>query len=75
MKELLDKLNAKMLYGTIDRLNRGVITKEQAEAELNGDCKHLRIEPFPEPRGDLIMGRTPDEIMAMQGRPGVKMRK
>lgn len=54
-------------YGTLDRLNRNVITQEQAEFELNGGKPDTTILPK---RDDLIFGYTENQISMMQGLGG-----
>jgi hypothetical protein len=48
-EKLISDLKANGSDGTIDRLNRGVITEEQARSELAGDHSHIQI-----PTGSLI---------------------
>ena len=62
--ELITALTEKKFYGTIDRLEHGKITLEQAEGEFNGTMKpNVKILDFDEP---LIFGKTWEEIQAMQ---------
>ena len=62
--ELITALTEKKFYGTIDRLEQGKITLDQAERELNGTMKpNVKILDFDEP---LIFGKTWEEIQAMQ---------
>ena len=42
--KLIAALEKKEFFGTIDRLKRGVITEDEARAELNGDTSHINID-------------------------------
>jgi len=58
------QLADKGFYGTLDRLNTGAISLEQAECELLGGKPDTKIKG-PLPAG--VFGRSFDEIEKMQG--------
>ena len=60
-------LAEKGYYGTLDRLNHGKITIEQAEGELSGTRKP-HAELLKDINELLIFGRTWEEIQAIQNR-------
>ena len=65
MESLMVELKNKGWYGTIDRLQRGIITADQARAELNGDKSHMNIKPLEHVDG--VFGYSWEQIETMQG--------
>ena len=63
--EVLEGLKAKRFWGTLDRLETGAITLEQAEHELLGGAPDTEIHDEPLPDG--VFNRSWDEIKRMQG--------
>lgn len=63
-----DLLLAKSFFGTLDRMENGVITEKQAIAEMNGDFSHkdMKMKDWTE-RIDGVFGRTWNQIEQMQG--------
>jgi hypothetical protein len=64
-KDLIIELQRNGYNGTIDRLNRGLITDEQAENELNGNTAHLDIPEYKPVDG--VFGLSWEQIEMMQG--------
>ncbi|MCD6162621.1 MAG: hypothetical protein J7K40_09445 [candidate division Zixibacteria bacterium] len=64
-EKVISELKKKGFDGTVDRLNRGEITLDQAKSELNGDKSSVKINDEPLPEG--AFGRSWDEIQKMQG--------
>jgi hypothetical protein len=64
-KDLIIELQRHGFDGTIDRLNRGLITDEQAENELNGNTAHMDIPDYKPVNG--VFGLSWEQIEMMQG--------
>lgn len=62
---IINELTKKEFFGTIDRLQHGKITEEQARNELNGNNSHMIIEEYKPIDG--VFGRTWEQIERMQG--------
>lgn len=61
VKEKLAKIG---FWGTIDRLERELITEQQATDELNGIVGHLKFKPFSDEK--LYCGLSWSEIQRKQ---------
>jgi hypothetical protein len=64
-KDLIRELQRKGYNGTIDRLNRGLITDKQAQNELNGNTAHMDIPEYKQVDG--VFGLSWEQIEMMQG--------
>jgi hypothetical protein len=65
-KELIEQLEAKGFYGLIDKLQRAVITEDQARRSLAGDKDAISLLKTQRPDEPLIFARTSAEIAGLQ---------